>query len=89
MSQATFDQVKISFPYMVSSEYASGGGEVKIKSSCNVSVLWLMLNVAQVPSFQWHVVKEEKEPFIIKGTDIRVTPLPGSPPAIILARYMT
>ena len=48
-----------------------------------------MLNVAQVPSFQWHVVKEEKEPFIIKGTDIRVTPLPGSPPAIILARYMT
>ena len=28
-SQATFDEVKRSFPYLVSSQYASGGGDVK------------------------------------------------------------
>ncbi|KIM85448.1 hypothetical protein PILCRDRAFT_66638 [Piloderma croceum F 1598] len=58
-SQATFDEVKRSFPYLVSSEYASGGGDV--------------------PSFEWHIVKEEKESFVIKGTEISVTPFSGSP----------
>lgn len=33
VSQATFEEVKRSFPYLVSEEYATGGGDASFKSS--------------------------------------------------------
>jgi len=55
VSQATFEEVRRSFPYLVSEEYATGGGDV--------------------PSFVWNVM-DDKVPFDIKGTNIKVTPFP-------------
>jgi phosphoribosyl 1,2-cyclic phosphodiesterase len=53
VSQATLGDIKRSFPYLVSKEFASGGGDV--------------------PEFRWHII-EDKVPFEIKDTGIKVTP---------------
>ncbi|KAG0703157.1 beta-lactamase-like protein [Suillus ampliporus] len=54
VSQSTFGEVQRSFPYLVSKEFASGGGDV--------------------PEFEWHII-EDKVPFEIKDTGVRITPL--------------
>ncbi|KIK99774.1 hypothetical protein PAXRUDRAFT_822389 [Paxillus rubicundulus Ve08.2h10] len=53
VSQTTFKEIQRTFPYLVSREFASGGGDV--------------------PEFKWHII-EDKVPFEIKDTGIRVTP---------------
>ncbi|KAF8845359.1 hypothetical protein BDN67DRAFT_987068 [Paxillus ammoniavirescens] len=53
VSQTIFKEIQRTFPYLVSREFASGGGDV--------------------PEFEWHII-EDKVPFEIKDTGIRVTP---------------
>lgn len=73
-SQATLLEVKRAFPYLVSKEFASGGGDVRINSLCHDGT---SANFGQqVPDFQWHVI-EDRVPFEIKDTGIKVTPFPG------------
>jgi hypothetical protein len=56
------------FPYLVSKEFASGGGDV----GRSVQGFWSLFNVVQVPEFVWHIIEES--PFEITDTGITVTP---------------
>ena len=40
------------------------------------SVVVRVLNACQVPEFKWHII-EDKVPFEIEGTGIKITPFNG------------
>jgi hypothetical protein len=73
LSKATFAAVQNSFPYLVSKEFASGGGDVCI----SLTIEFTHANSpSQVPEFQWHVI-DDQVPFQIQDTGIYVTPFAG------------
>ena len=73
-SQTTFTEVQRSFPYLVSREFASGGGDVSVSVFSYPKHLNTIL---QVPEFKWHII-EDRIPFEIGETGIRVTPIAGA-----------
>ncbi len=83
----TFSEVQRSFPYLVSKEFASGGGDVSARDKVLVA---LILNACQVPEFKWHII-EDKVPFEIEGTGITITPFAGTFPfrAVFRTRIFT
>ena len=72
----TFQEVQRAFPYLVSKEFASGGGDVSVPPRETQS-----LNCAkfpwQVPEFKWHII-EDRVPFEIENTGIKITPFAGA-----------
>lgn len=70
VSQNTFTEVQRCFPYLVSKEFASGGGDV---SNHSIRRSLLSTNLCQVPEFKWHII-DDKVPFEIEDTGIMVTP---------------
>ena len=75
MSQATFIEIQRSFPYLVSKEFASGGGDVSPHGRLSIELM-LMPRVEQVPEFKWHIIDDRKS-FEIENTGIRVSPFAG------------
>ncbi|EPQ61087.1 Metallo-hydrolase/oxidoreductase [Gloeophyllum trabeum ATCC 11539] len=73
-SQATFAEVLRSFPYLVSKEYASGGGDVRIAVEF---LIYSLHSSSQVPDFKWHII-DDRVPFEIDDTGIEITPFSGS-----------
>ncbi|KAF9015471.1 beta-lactamase-like protein [Cyathus striatus] len=63
VSQETFSEVQRSFPYLVSKEYASGGGDA------STFYLWSF----EVPEFKWHLF-DDRVPFEIQDTGIDIMP---------------
>lgn len=79
LSEATFSVVKRAFPFLVSKEFATGGGDV---SSPNLyfpshSPSYMRYN-HQVAAFRWHII-DYGVPFEILETGITITPLAGRP----------
>lgn len=72
----TFREVQRAFPYLVSKEFASGGGDVSEDRYCNIASLTLTHHL-QVPEFKWHII-EDKVPFEIENTGIKITPFAGT-----------
>ncbi|KAJ7169471.1 beta-lactamase-like protein [Mycena filopes] len=66
-SQATYEDIKRMFPYLVSKEFASGGGDVQNSSSPQ-------LTKHRSPEFVWHVCIDNTVPFEINDTGVMVTP---------------
>ncbi|KAJ7225924.1 beta-lactamase-like protein [Mycena pura] len=70
VSKATFQDIKRMFPYLVSREFATGGGDV-----CSAYNKYSRRShQLQIPEFVWHVCIENALPFEIQDTSIMVTP---------------
>ncbi len=74
----TFREVQRAFPYLVSKEFASGGGDVRSSYEtvlpCSASDV---SSAAQVPEFKWHII-DDRVPFEIEDTGIKITPFAGT-----------
>ncbi|KAG1826258.1 beta-lactamase-like protein [Suillus subaureus] len=76
VSLSTFHEVQRSFPYLVSKEFASGGGDVSCSFVYSVIIFDMHHRGKQVPDFEWHII-EDKVPFEIKDTGVQITPFIG------------
>lgn len=73
-SHATFTEVKHAFPYLVSKEFASGGGDVCFETVAHQRNL---TPSPKVPQFRWHTI-DPNQPFMVGDTGIKVTPFSGT-----------
>ena len=76
VSQATFDEVKRSFPYMVSRDFASGGGDVRENPVDLDTPQAHHPSYPQIPEFKWHIF-EDGVPIDVAGSGIMITPFEG------------
>ena len=74
VSQATYTEVVRSFPYMVSKEFASGGGDVREPQQPGHQAPYP--SRSQIPEFKWHVF-EDKVPIDVADSGILITPFEG------------
>jgi hypothetical protein len=74
LSKATFDEVRRCFPYMVSKDFASGGGDVR---EPHLPLFHLPYSSSlQIPEFKWHIF-EDDVPIDVADSGILITPFEG------------
>ena len=74
VSQATYTEVVRSFPYMVSKEFASGGGDVREPQQPGHQAPYP--SRSQIPEFKWHIF-EDKVSIDVADSGILITPFEG------------